>query len=84
MLLQSVTAFCIHAFRVILTVNSCYFLNQLQPVDLCIGEVLFFLCATEGILKYYLHVLRLLCSICHKFCITVAVMRVEIGDSIFS
>jgi hypothetical protein len=43
----------------ILTVNSDYFLKQRQPVDLCNGEVLCFLCGTDRILIYYLDELRL-------------------------
>jgi hypothetical protein len=36
----------------ILTVNSDYFLKQRQPVDLCNGEVLCFLCGTDYIYIY--------------------------------
>jgi hypothetical protein len=43
----------------ILTVNSYYFLKQLQPIDLCNGEVLCFVCGTDWIIKYYLDELRL-------------------------
>jgi hypothetical protein len=42
----------------ILAVNKGYFLKQYQPVDLCNGEVLCFLCGTDWILKYYLDELR--------------------------
>jgi hypothetical protein len=45
---------CFYVFRVILSVNSDYFLKQRQPVDLCNGEVLCFLCGTDWILKCYL------------------------------
>jgi hypothetical protein len=43
----------------ILRINSDYFFKQRQPVDLCNGEVLCFLCGTDWILKYYLDELRL-------------------------
>jgi hypothetical protein len=43
----------------VLTINSDYFLKQRQPVDLCDGEVLCFLCGTDWILKYYLDEIRL-------------------------
>jgi hypothetical protein len=36
-----------NVFRMILTINSDYFLKQLQPVDLCNVEVLCFLCGTD-------------------------------------
>jgi hypothetical protein len=48
-----------YEFRMILTVNSDYFLKQRWPVDLCNGEELCFLCGTDWILKYYLDELRL-------------------------
>jgi hypothetical protein len=46
---QSITksSFCIYVFRMILTVNRDYFLKQHQPVDLCNGKVLCFLCGTD-------------------------------------
>jgi hypothetical protein len=47
LLQQSVTSFCIYVFRMILTVNSDYFLKQRQLADLCNGEVLCFLCGTD-------------------------------------
>jgi hypothetical protein len=37
------SAFCIYGFRMVLTVNSDYFLKQHYQVDLCNGEVLCFL-----------------------------------------
>jgi uncharacterized protein with PQ loop repeat len=40
-------SFCIYVFRMILTVNSGYFLKHRYPVDLCNGEVLCFLCGTD-------------------------------------
>jgi hypothetical protein len=43
----------------ILSVNSDYFLKQGQPVDLCNGEELCFLCGTDWIIKYYVDELRL-------------------------
>jgi hypothetical protein len=48
------SSFCIYVFHMILRINSDYFLKQRQPVDLCNGEVLCFLCGTDWILKYYL------------------------------
>jgi hypothetical protein len=50
---------CICRFFNILSVNSDYFLKQHQPVYLCNGEELCFLCGTDWILKYYLDELRL-------------------------
>jgi hypothetical protein len=41
------SAFCVHVFRMILAVNSYYILKQRQPVDLCNGEELRFLCGTD-------------------------------------
>jgi hypothetical protein len=38
---------CIYFFRMILRLNSDYFPKQHQPVDLCNGEVLCFLCGTD-------------------------------------
>jgi hypothetical protein len=46
-------------FCTILTINIDYFLKQRQPVDLCNGEVLCFLCGTDWIIKYYVVLLRL-------------------------
>jgi NADH:ubiquinone oxidoreductase subunit E len=43
----------------ILRINSDYLPKQRQPVDLCNGEVLCFLCGTDCILKYYSDELRL-------------------------
>jgi hypothetical protein len=43
-------------FRKILTVNSDYFLKQ---VDICNGDALCFLCGTDWIIKYYLGELQL-------------------------
>jgi hypothetical protein len=53
------SSFCIYLFRMILIINSDYFLKQRQPVDLCNCEVLCFLWGTDWILKYYLDKLRL-------------------------
>jgi hypothetical protein len=43
----------------ILSASSDYFLKHRQPVDLCNGEVLCFLCGTDWIIKYSLDELRL-------------------------
>jgi hypothetical protein len=48
------SSFCIYVFHMILTINRDYFLKQHQPVNLCNGNVLCFLCGKEWILKYYL------------------------------
>jgi hypothetical protein len=45
-------------FRIILGVNSDYFLKHRQPADLCNGEELCFLCGTDWIIKCYLDELR--------------------------
>jgi hypothetical protein len=50
---QPVTcAVCIYGFHMILSVNSDYFLECYQPVDLCNGKVLCFRCGMGWILKY--------------------------------
>jgi hypothetical protein len=53
------SAFCICVFRMILSVNRDYFLQQRKPVDIRNGEVWCFLSGTDWILKYYLGELRL-------------------------
>jgi hypothetical protein len=53
------SAFFICVFRMILWINIDYFHKQHQPVDLCNGGVLCFLCGTDWIVKYYLDELRL-------------------------
>jgi hypothetical protein len=58
---QQITINFVFEFRMILNVNSDYFLKQRQPVDLCNGEVWCFLCSTVWILKCYLYELRLQC-----------------------
>jgi hypothetical protein len=50
---------CIYRFHTILTVNCDNFLKQHEPVDLCNGEVLCFLCGTDRIIKYYSDELQL-------------------------
>jgi hypothetical protein len=42
----------------ILIANSDYFLKQRQQVELCNGEVWYFLCGTGWIIKYYLDEFR--------------------------
>jgi hypothetical protein len=46
-------------FRMILKINSGCFLKQRQPVDLRNGEVWYFLCGTDWIIKYHIDELRL-------------------------
>jgi hypothetical protein len=54
------SVFCtIYVFRMIVRINSDYFLKQRKPVDPCGGEELCFLCGTGWILKYYLDDFRL-------------------------
>jgi hypothetical protein len=43
---------CIYQFYRILRVNSDYFLEPIQPLDLCNGEVLCFLWSTDRIIIY--------------------------------
>jgi hypothetical protein len=52
------TSFLIYGFRIILRINSDYFLKQRQPVDIFKGEVWCFLCGTDRI---HIHNLDELC-----------------------
>jgi hypothetical protein len=80
---NSQSSFCIYGFRMILTVNCDYLLEQREPVDLCDGEVLCFLCGTDWILKYYLDELRLQRVIWHRLVLLLLyVTRLEYADSI--
>jgi hypothetical protein len=46
-------------FRIILRINSDYFLQQHQPIGLFNGDRLRFICGKNRIFKYYLDELRI-------------------------
>jgi hypothetical protein len=52
--LHSLPTQCIYMFRMILTINSDYFLKQDYPSGLCSGEVMCFLWGTDWTVTYYL------------------------------
>jgi hypothetical protein len=56
---QLVILLCIYGSCMILTVDSDYFLKQLQLLDLCNSEVWCSIWGTDWIIKYYLDELRL-------------------------